>query len=201
MEYICKIIIIGNSGVGKSSLCENYITNTFNNTEYNPTIGLEFYSKIITVDNKIIHLQIWDTAGQERFRCITTQYYRDANGIIICFSLDDPKSFQELEIHMKDLQYHTHKESHENTIKKILVGTFSDIDTYKISNEEINLFANEYNLKYYNVSSKTGENVFNSFNELIQNINNDNLKIYNQTNISNNNNNNNNDFFYCCIIN
>ena len=193
MEYLCKIIIIGNSGVGKSSLCENYITSTFNDTKYNPTIGLEFYSKIITFDSKFVHLQIWDTAGQERFRCITTQYYRDANGVIICFSLNDPTSFQELNIHMTDLKNNTQNDD----IKKILVGTFSDIDSYQINDNDILQFASLYKLKYYKVSSKTGENVHNVFGELIKNIGSDNFKIYN-INIANNNNSNS---LNCCIIN
>jgi len=198
MEYVCKIIVIGNSGVGKSSLCENYITSTFNDTEYCPTIGLEFYSRIMLLDDKIVHLQIWDTAGQERFRCITTQYYRDADAAIICFSLNDPKSFQDIGIHMQDLQNNTTN----NIKKKILVGTFSDIDTYKISNEEINNLTQKYNLKYYNISSKTGENVLNCFNDLTKDINvNGNLRIYNYLNINADNNASNKNFLNCCIIN
>lgn len=163
--YIAKIIVIGDSGIGKSSLCECFINDIFDTSNYMPTIGIEFYTKNIKYNNKIIKFQIWDTAGQEKFKSITTQYYRHSVGVLVCFSLNDILSFSHLDLHLSDLN------KFNNNIKKILVGTFNDHKNKCINIADIETYANKNNLEYITVSSKTGENVIKCFNRLFDYIN------------------------------
>jgi small GTP-binding protein len=95
-DYLAKILVIGDGGVGKTSLITRFTDLRFNQS-YTATIGVDFKSKVIEHDGKTIKLQIWDTAGQERFRNITQAYYRGATGILLTFSLTDLRSFQNIE--------------------------------------------------------------------------------------------------------
>jgi small GTP-binding protein len=91
-DFLFKIVIIGDSGVGKSNLLSKYVNNAFQeNTK--ATIGVELSTKTVEIDGKVIQNQIWDTAGQERFRAITTAYYRSAVGAIIVFDLSKSNTF------------------------------------------------------------------------------------------------------------
>ena len=102
-KYIFKIIIVGNSTVGKSSLLNRYIDNNFNDT-YSTTIGVEFGVKYVTLnDNTPIKLQIWDTAGQESFRSITRLFYRASAGVILMYSIDNKNSFENLKTWLYDI--------------------------------------------------------------------------------------------------
>ena len=94
-DHLAKILVIGDGGVGKTSLITRFADERFI-TSYTATIGVDFKSRLITLDDKSIKLQIWDTAGQERFRNITQAYYRGAAGILLAFSLTDLKSFQNI---------------------------------------------------------------------------------------------------------
>ena len=91
---ITKCIVIGNSGVGKTSLSNCYTTGKNADGNHIPTIGIEFYTKKLIKNGKNINLHIWDTAGQERFRSIARSYFRDAHGAVICFSIANKKSFE-----------------------------------------------------------------------------------------------------------
>ena len=95
-DYIAKIIVLGNSAVGKTSILTRYTwtgePNSFN-LSHTPTIGLDFKSKTIKYENKLVKLQLWDTAGQERFRTITDNYYSGVSGILLVYSVTDRRSF------------------------------------------------------------------------------------------------------------
>ena len=92
-EYIFKIILIGSSSVGKSSILQRYIQKVFNES-YSCTIGVDFFMKSLDIGDKSIKMQLWDTAGTEKFRSITTGYYRGANAAFIVFDLTSKQSFE-----------------------------------------------------------------------------------------------------------
>ena len=94
-EYIFKIILIGSSSVGKSSILQRYIQKVFNNS-YSCTIGVDFFMKSIDVGEKSIKLQLWDTAGTEKFQSVTRSYYKQTDGIVLIFDLTVRKSFNQL---------------------------------------------------------------------------------------------------------
>ena len=97
-----KILLIGNSGAGKSCILMRYSENQFTNNFYN-TIGVDFKVKNLQIDGKDVKLQIWDTAGQDRFRTITSSYYRGANGILIVYDCTDKESFENIKTWMSEI--------------------------------------------------------------------------------------------------
>ena len=90
--YLFKIIIIGDAGVGKSNILTRYVKNEFDSSKQ-PTVGVEFSSKKIKVDNKSIKLQIWDTAGQEKFKAVSKQYYKGAVGVMLVYDITKKRTF------------------------------------------------------------------------------------------------------------
>ncbi|XP_072917228.1 ras-related protein Rab-13 isoform X3 [Hemitrygon akajei] len=102
-DYLFKLLLIGDSGVGKTCLIIRFADDNFNNT-YISTIGIDFKIKTIDVGGKKIKLQVWDTAGQERFKTITTAYYRGAMGIILVYDITDEKSFENIQNWMKSIK-------------------------------------------------------------------------------------------------
>jgi len=95
-DYLFKIVIIGNSAVGKSSLLMRFTDDNFNESHL-ATIGVDFKFRILDVDGKVVKLQIWDTAGQERFRTITSAYYKGADAVIMVYDITNKTSFDEIE--------------------------------------------------------------------------------------------------------
>ena len=120
-DYLYKILLIGNSSVGKSSIFNRYVDNCYSDLSVS-TIGVDFKIKTLKINNKIIKLQIWDTNGQERFKAITNSYYRNSHGIIVVFDITDRKSFTGLRNWLNDADRYS-----ENTCK-ILVGNKSDLN-------------------------------------------------------------------------
>uniref|UniRef100_A0A3Q3KKN7 small monomeric GTPase n=1 Tax=Monopterus albus TaxID=43700 RepID=A0A3Q3KKN7_MONAL len=102
-DFLFKLLLIGDSGVGKTCLIIRFAEDNFNST-YISTIGIDFKVKTIEVDGKKVKLQVWDTAGQERFKTITTAYYRGAMGIILVYDITDEKSFQNIQNWMKSIK-------------------------------------------------------------------------------------------------
>lgn len=117
-----KILIIGESGVGKSSLLLRFTENNFD-PEQTLTIGVDFKTKKLTVDGNTVKLAIWDTAGQERFRTLTPSYYRDAQGAILVFDVSNYASFAKLEIWINELETYSTK----SNIVKMIVGNKIDV--------------------------------------------------------------------------
>ena len=101
-DYLFKILITGDPSIGKSSLLLRYIDDAFPES-YLSTIGVDFKIKNETIDNNKIKLQIWDTAGQERFRTITNSYYRNVNGIVIMYAIDNLKSFLDAKLWFEEV--------------------------------------------------------------------------------------------------
>lgn len=166
VHEIFKVVIVGDACVGKTSLANHFVHNSELDTDRSSTIGVDFYSKRINYANRHIKLMIWDTAGQERFRSITKSFYRDSVGALLCFSLLNRKTFENLEVHLKEIYSHSMADT-----KVVLIGTFSDYQHERtVSKEEAIKFANKYGINYIEASSKTGENVHTAFLTLVDDI-------------------------------
>ena len=138
-----KILLLGDSGVGKSCIIIRYIENNFSHNLMN-SIGVDFKLKNIEIDSKKIKLQIWDTAGQERFKTITTSYYKGAHAILVVFDITDRDSFDHVRNWMADID----KFGKEGVLR-ILVGNKCDLaHNRQVTMEEAKEIANKYGIKY-----------------------------------------------------
>ncbi|EFA83924.1 Rab GTPase [Heterostelium album PN500] len=157
-EYIFKYIIIGDMGVGKSCLLHQFTENKF--VPDNPhTIGVEFGTRIVDVNNKKIKLQIWDTAGQERFRAVTRSYYRGAAGALLVYDITRRITYNHLTNWLTDARNLTNP----NTII-MLIGNKKDLEGQRdVTYEEASTFAKQNGLIFVESSAKTGENVEEAF--------------------------------------
>ena len=155
-EYIFKIIIIGSSGVGKSSILQRYIQKTFNDS-FSSTIGVDFFMKTINIGEKSIKLQLWDTAGTEKFRSITTGYYRGADAAFVVFDLSSKKSFNAVDEWIESYYKFKNPDSEKNVV---LIGNKVDlIDNREITQEEAENYVKTNNIFYFETSAKEGKNI------------------------------------------
>ena len=155
---------MGDAGVGKSSIILRYTKNEFNASMVS-SIGVDFKTKDIIVDNKKVKLQLWDTAGHERFRTITTSYYRGAHGISIVFDLTDRQTFEHVEKWLEEIN----KYAKEN-VMRFLIGNKSDlVDKRQVSYEEVRILANKLNIYYVETSAKNNINIIDFFRIATQN--------------------------------
>ena len=150
-KYLFKTVLIGNAGVGKTSISNNFAENYFLDRE-DPTIGVDFRCKVININDIKIKIQIWDTAGQEKFRSITRTYYRAASAIVIVFDLTDPESFEDIE------RWHQEAKTLNSDATIFLVGNKSDLPR-KVNQTEINDYVQQNNLTYIECSAKTSNNI------------------------------------------
>ncbi|KAG2685777.1 hypothetical protein I3843_10G134500 [Carya illinoinensis] len=148
-DYLIKLLLIGDSGVGKSCLLLRFSDGSFT-TSFITTIGIDFKIRTIELDGKRIKLQIWDTAGQERFRTITTAYYRGAMGILLVYDVTDESSFNNIRNWIRNIEQHA-----SDNVNKILVGNKADMDESKRGQA----LADEYGIKFFETSAKTNLNV------------------------------------------
>ena len=162
--HLFKILLLGDSAVGKSCLLLRYCENSFQESHLT-TIGLDFRLKTVNLEDKRkIKVQIWDTAGEDRFRAITRNYYRGANGIILMYDVTDQKSFE----HIRDWVEKIKEDAVEEIII-YLVGNKIDLNNKRIiTNEEGKKLAAEYNIKYYETSVKNSIGVEEVFLSLIK---------------------------------
>jgi Ras-related protein Rab-8A len=128
MDMQIKMLMIGDSGVGKTCLLLRYANDSFS-PSFITTIGIDFKIKNIQVDGKKIKLQIWDTAGQERFRTITTSYFRGAQGVVLVYDVTDRKTFISIRNWMAQIQLHA-----DANINRILIGNKCDMNDSRVSN-------------------------------------------------------------------
>lgn len=158
-----KIILVGDSGVGKSSLLKRAVQRKFTDN-YQATIGFEFLLLYYEINGIKIKLQIWDTCGQEMYRSLIQGFYRNTSLVLLLYAVNDQKSFDNLYEWLKDIKNNTEKE-----MPIFLIGNKSDlIDELKMVNKQTgNEFFEQNNLKYFNeTSAKTGYNVDETFNEI-----------------------------------
>ena len=157
-EFIFKVLLLGNSNVGKSSLFLRFVDDIWNDT-FVPTIGVDFKIKTFDIDEKRIKMQIWDTAGQERFKNIIASYYWGAHGILLIYDVTDKDSFKNLSNWLIEIE----KNSSKNVLK-VLIGNKTDLEEKRvISYNQAKEFADSYGLKYIETSAKKNLNVNEAF--------------------------------------
>ena len=157
-DHLLKLLVIGNSGTGKSSLLIRFTDNTFSDS-YVTTIGVDFKIKTVDIDGKRCKLQMWDTAGQERFRNVITSYYRGAQGILLVYDITDLDSFHSLGNWLIEIEKNASK-----NVCKLLVGNKCDmVNDRKVRIEQGQEFADQYDMKFFETSAKNSINVSESF--------------------------------------
>jgi len=166
-DLLFKLLLIGDSGVGKSSILVRFVDNEFD--EDRPcTIGVDFKNKKLMCRGSKVSLQIWDTAGQEKFRSLTSSYYRGTEGIILVYDVTDRDSFKDIEqIWLREIDLYSTKKD----VVKLLVGNKIDLPNRQVSKEEARDFARNHNLAMYiETSAKTKNGIQQAFVELVEKI-------------------------------
>ena len=164
-DMIFKIVLIGDTSVGKTNILSKYLSNEFD-PDSKATVGVEFGTKDFKIENNIVKVQIWDTAGQERYRSITNAYYKGAKGSLLVYDITNPKTFESLDKWLSDL-----KTNGEEKISIILVGNKTDLeDQRKISIEQAKEKAEFYKLAFIETSALNGDNIEKAFSELITDV-------------------------------
>ena len=157
VDYRFKIMLIGESTVGKTSFISRYVNNSFK-MEYISTVGIDFQIKNVNIKGKSIRLQIWDTAGQERYRNITKNYFQSSNGFVIAYDITNVKSFECVANWITQIDENASEES-----QKVLIGTKCDKECREVPTEEGQKLADKYNLKFFETSAKDNTNVVETF--------------------------------------
>ncbi|KAF2156211.1 putative ras GTPase Rab11 [Myriangium duriaei CBS 260.36] len=164
-DFLFKVVLIGDSGVGKSNLLSRFTRNEFN-LDTKSTIGVEFATRSIQVDAKTIKAQIWDTAGQERYRAITSAYYRGAVGALLVYDISKHQTYENVIRWLKELREHA-----DSNIVIMLVGNKSDLRHLRaVPTEEAKQFASENNLSFIETSALDASNVELAFQNILTEI-------------------------------
>ena len=163
-ELLYKILLLGDSSVGKTCFLMRYSDNTFQEIHMS-TIGLDYKLKNVQLDDgKIVKIQIWDTAGQDRFRSITKNYYKGAHGIILIYDVTSRKTYENIKNWVSQI-----KEEVSEKVTIILVGNkIDDEKNRKVTTEEGENMAKECGLDFFETSAKSGVNIDSTFNELVK---------------------------------
>ncbi|KAM3869758.1 ras-related protein Rab-8B [Diretmus argenteus] len=157
-DYLFKLLLIGDSGVGKTCLLFRFSEDAFNTT-FISTIGIDFKIRTIELNGKRVKLQIWDTAGQERFRTITTAYYRGAMGIMLVYDICNEKSFENIKNWIRNIEEHA-----SSDVEKMILGNKCDMtDRRQVSKDRGEKLAIDYGVKFLETSAKSSVNVEEAF--------------------------------------
>ena len=190
MRYnqLYKIILIGDTNVGKTSIISKYLTGVFQPNNTIPTIAAEFATKIIQIkEGGYIKAQIWDTAGQERYKSITYHHYRKSAGGIIVYDITKRSSFESIPTWLSDLRNLADKECVIALIGNKLDIVQNDEKKREVTKEEAQSFAYLNHLLFYETSAYNDENINDIFEDILQNIYNERRKIYKHNQENNNN--------------
>ncbi|CAK62866.1 unnamed protein product (macronuclear) [Paramecium tetraurelia] len=182
-----KIVFIGNQAVGKTSIIARFVYEQIPE-QHQPTIGIDFLSKCIQVDNKTVRLQLWDTAGQERFRSLIPSYIRDSHAAVLCYDVSNAQSFADIKAWLDYV-----REERGSDVVGVLIANKIDIKDRVVTTQEGEKLAQEQDLLYYEVSAKEGTNVQQTFKNLalkllgpIQDVEQPTTEIEQSTNNNNN---------------
>lgn len=158
VDYVFKVVLIGDSAVGKSQLLARFARNEFS-LDSKATIGVEFQTKTLQIDNRTVKAQIWDTAGQERYRAVTSAYYRGAVGAMLVYDMTKRQSFDNMARWLEELRSHADK-----NIVIMLIGNKSDLGTLRaVPTEDAKEFAERESLFFMETSALEATNVENAF--------------------------------------
>ncbi len=160
-----KILTIGESGVGKTCVLRRFVENKFLKNHL-ATIGIDFKTKTLNINNKEIKLKIWDTAGQERFRNITTQYYKGADGIVLVYDVTDDGSFEKIRDWMAQIQSNAQRDE----LGLVLLGNKCDIEPRVVTEEQGTKMAEELKVSYFETSALNGQGINEAFEQLARDI-------------------------------
>ena len=163
-EFLYKILLLGDTSVGKTCFLMRYTDNTFQEIHMS-TIGLDYKLKNVQLDDgKMVKIQIWDTAGQDRFRSTTKNYYKGAHGIILMYDVTNKKSFDNVRNWINQI-----KEEVSEKVSIILVGNKIDDEEHRVvGTEDGQKIAKELGLMFFECSAKSGFNIDLTFNELVK---------------------------------
>ena len=172
-QYIFKLILIGNSGVGKSCILQRYMKHTFEES-YKCTIGVDFLMKSIVINGQTVKLQLWDTAGQEKYKSMASSYYRGANVALIVFDITNHESFDALPLWIEN--FYKNGPEQKNII---LIGNKNDLtDLRQVTQQEAEAFSETNNMMYFETSAKEGDNIEYIFNYAAEKL----LEFYGRNN-------------------
>lgn len=163
-DFVGKLVVIGESAVGKTNILSRYCKNEFNK-EIRMTIGVEFFTKIVTIQSKIIKFQIWDTAGQERYKSITNSFFNSTTAAIVVFDLTNYQSFEKVDFWINEVKQHT-----KDDLIIMLIGNKSDLKNRLVSSKEIQRKAELFNIEYIETSALLNENINEAFGRIITKI-------------------------------
>ena len=153
-DFLYKLLMIGDSGVGKSSLLLRFASDQFEDS-YMTTVGLDFKIRTVEVDGKVVKLQMWDTAGQERFRTITRSYYRGSQGIVVVYDVTDNDTFENVKHWLSEIERYA-----ADGVSKMLVGNKCDMtDARAVETATAQEVADKLDVPFFEASAKTAENV------------------------------------------
>jgi Ras-related protein Rab-7A len=169
-KILLKVIILGDSNVGKTSLMNQYVHKRFSN-QYKATIGADFLTKEIMIDDKLVTLQIWDTAGQERFQSLGVAFYRGADSCVLVFDLTDTKSFDNLESWMDEFLVHSNP-NNPSTFPFVVLGNKADLATTRrqVGTQKAKAWCTgKGDIPYFETSAKDALNVEQAFATIAKN--------------------------------
>ena len=167
MEKTCKVIVIGDSSVGKTTLIHRYISDEYR-SDFKATLGADMCSKLYTKDDVTVEAQIWDTAGTERFRSISAQHYRGADACILVFDITNKESFAHIDMWRNEVVQSIGIE-HTDEFPFVLLGNKADlIDASQVDQATVKGWTEQRNIPFFVVSAKTGENVDEAFSKSIE---------------------------------
>lgn len=173
-KVLLKVIILGDSGVGKTSLMNQYVHKRFS-AQYKATIGADFLTKEVMIDDKLVTLQIWDTAGQERFQSLGVAFYRGADSCVLVHDVTDAKSFDNLEMWMEEFLAHAAPRNQE-TFPFVVLGNKADLadgnsgSLRQVSGSKAKAWcASKGDIPYYETSAKSAINVEQAFQTIAKN--------------------------------
>mmetsp|Transcript_14139 Transcript_14139/g.26588 ORF Transcript_14139/g.26588 Transcript_14139/m.26588 type:complete len:198 (+) Transcript_14139:3422-4015(+) len=161
-DHIFKLVVIGDSGVGKSKIIWRYINDEFYVSSHT-TIGVELATKIVEVEGYRVKAQVWDTAGQEKYRALTSNYYRGAVGVMLVYDITNRTTFVNLVNWLAEAMRY-----HQNGVTLMLVGNKIDVAQREVSFAEGEEFAKKYNLEFIETSALSRMNVEVAFNVLLR---------------------------------
>ena len=165
-DSVYKVLLLGDTKVGKTCFLMRYTDNTFQETHMS-TIGLDYRLKTMKLSSgKNVKVQIWDTAGQDRFRAITKNYFKGAHGIILIYDVTDEQSFDNVSNWINQIK----EEASDNVIIFLVGNKIDDVENRKIQTESGKNLAENFQLQFYETSAKTGENVEKTFQALVEKI-------------------------------